>query len=111
MLKLKSTLLEENRLEKNKHIVSLGDAKSYHLGKKLIEEYQQYLSELSLQEINHEVEYLLEEIDLSTYDREAFWRLDAVMHLLENRSTTGAAKLIRKIREEVYERVRSIYQL
>jgi hypothetical protein len=111
MLKLKSTLLEENRLEKNKHIVQLGDAKSYQLGKRLIEEYQSFLADLSLQELNHEVEYLLEQIDLSTYDREAFWRLDAVMHLLENRSSTGAAKLIRKIREEVYDRVRSIYKL
>lgn len=111
MGQLKSTLLEENRMEKNKNIVCFGEAKNYQIGKKMIEEYQQYLAELTLHQINHEVEYLLEEIDLSTYDREAFWRLDAVMNLLEDRSTTGGAKLIRKIREEVYERVRTIYQL
>lgn len=108
---MNSTLLDQNRLEKSKDVVSLGDIKTLNLTKRMVEEYQQYLIELSLQQINHEVEYLLSEIDLSTYDREAFWRLDSVMQLLENRSTTGAANLIRKIREEVYDRVRVIYQL
>ncbi len=111
MLQLNSTLLDQNKLEKSKDVVTLGEIKTFNLNKRMVEEYQQYLSELSLQQINHEVEYLLSEIDLSTYDREAFWRLDSVMQLLENRSTTGAANLIRKIREEVYDRVRSIYKL
>lgn len=111
MLKMNSTLLDQNKFEKSKDVVTLGEIKSFNLTKRMVEEYQQYLTELSLQQINHEVEYLLSEIDLSTYDREAFWRLDSVMQLLENRSTAGAANLIRKIREEVYERVRGIYKL
>lgn len=111
MLQLNSTLLDQNKFEKSKDVVTLGEIKTFNLKKRMVEEYQYYLSELNIQNINHEVEFLLSEIDLSTYDREAFWRLDSVMQLLENRSTTGAANLIRKIREEVYERVRSIYQL
>lgn len=111
MFQLKSTLLEENTMKLSSEVITLGEAKTYQRNKKLLEEYQNYLSELSLHQINNEVEYLLAEIDLSTYDREAFWRLDSVMQLLENRSTTGAANLIRKIREEVYDRVRSIYQI
>lgn len=111
MLQAQTTHLDYHKHEQDKNIVSISEIKALHLNKRMIDDYQQYLRELSLQQINHEVEYLLSEIDLSTYDREAFWRLDSVMHLLENRSTADAATLIRKIREEVYERVRTIYQL
>jgi hypothetical protein len=107
----KSTLLEHYHVEKNhSSLVTMTDFKDQKQLRKLSEEYQIYLEDLSINLLSHEVDYLLSEIDLSTYDKEAFWRLDSVMQILENRSSTAAAKLIRKIREEVYDRVRTMYQ-
>ena len=108
---LQSTLLEHGSIDRKKHLISLNDMRINKVAEKVIKEYQEYLSELNLQQINHEIDYLLSEINLSTYDKEAFWKLDSVMQLLEQRSSTGAAKLIRKIREEVYDRVRLMYHL
>ena len=100
--------LQKSNREK---VVSLQDVKTTQVGQKKIQEFLNYLSDLPLYQINHEIDFLLSQVDLSTFDREAFWKIDAIMNLLENRSSPGAARLIRKIRGEVYDRVKSMYHL
>ena len=97
--------------QKQEKVVSLQDIKTSQVGQKKINEFLKYLSDLPLYQINNEIDFLLSEIDLSTFEREAFWKLDAIMNLLEDRSSPGAAKLIRKIRGQVYDRVRQMYKM
>ena len=109
MLTLKPTIIDQNNFEFSKSTVSLAEVKSYQYNKKVIDEYQSFISTLSLQEINNEVEYLLSEIDLVKLNKEVFIKLDSIMQILEKRSSKEAATLIRKIREEVYHQIQDIY--
>jgi len=82
--------------------------------KKLLESitiYKSYIQTLSILEVQQEIDYQLSQINIEIYDRLHFCKIDCIISILENRSTPEAAGLIRKIRHEIYQRVKNFYHV
>lgn len=102
---------KDSLVKKNMDVVNIQSLKNSKIQQQNLNDYKEYIQGLDLLEIKHEMDFLLNNIDLKEYDRAQFWKLDAIIHLLETRSSAGAARLIRKIREEIYTRVKDFYEI
>jgi len=76
-----------------------------------ITHYKSYIQMLTTLETQQEIDYQLSQINLEIYDRLHFCKIDSIISILENKSTPEAAHLIRKIRNEIYQRVKDFYQV
>jgi polyphosphate kinase 2 (PPK2 family) len=101
--------MEDLRETPQPNIVQFSSLQDLKKTKKEEQAYAAYLVDLSMKELSYEIDFLLSKISLKQFDKNNFQKIDEIINLLESRSTAGAAHLIRKIRQEIYERVKKFY--